>query len=279
MNRPRVMTFIAQAALGSMFAYYVLFIVPLFLSGHTGGPLDLGWILVALACFLVLGLFIGVLPGVIIWACSTGHGPLHQIFRCIIAVLLLFPGWLYISLIVFGGDRPRPDQQLWLLGWLVLPSIVIGLTTGSRLRIWHELVRGGEAVGRVPRLFAGLTGLVLRMAVVLLFIASVPSLIALEKYQKLQHELIWTMLLCGHFTASLLVVFLKSDFRFVAAVAAIALVPLVIALIALPESLEVARYVLYGYLALWAMFLLTRWRQTDVALSFLNEEIHYYLID
>jgi hypothetical protein len=32
-------------------------------------------------------------------------------------------------------------------------------------------------------------------------------------------------------------------------------------------------------LALWAMFVLTRWRQTQVALSALEEEFRYYLID
>ena len=34
-------------------------------------------------------------------------------------------------------------------------------------------------------------------------------------------------------------------------------------------------YVLVAYVALWAMFLLTRWRQTYQALSVPGEEIHY----
>jgi hypothetical protein len=36
---------------------------------------------------------------------------------------------------------------------------------------------------------------------------------------------------------------------------------------------------LMAYLVLWAMFLLTRWRQTYQALSVFGEEMRYYLID
>ncbi|HET9478723.1 MAG TPA: hypothetical protein VFO72_05235 [Pyrinomonadaceae bacterium] len=45
------------------------------------------------------------------------------------------------------------------------------------------------------------------------------------------------------------------------------------------EMDPVVRYILLGYLAAWAVFLLTRWHQTDVALSTIKEELRYYLID
>lgn len=38
-------------------------------------------------------------------------------------------------------------------------------------------------------------------------------------------------------------------------------------------------YIAANFLLVWAVFLLTRWRQTPVALSFLKEEFRYYLID
>ena len=281
-HRPRFMTFVAQAAVGSMFAYFILFVVPFAASVTERDITQWASMLIPLAAFtffLVLGLGVGVLPGVIIWACTRSQAePLHRILRCAIAAIILLPGWAYVALLIYG-ERPRAVQQLWLVGWLVLPAIMIGLLTHSRLRLGQELVRRGEEVKPVSRVLAGLTGVVLRITVGLLFMESVVTVIGLNASRILRQELVWATLMCGHFTASLLVVFLRSDFRFVTAVAAIALVPLVIALITLPESAEVARYILYGYLALWAMFLLSRWRQTDVALSFLNEEIRYYLID
>ena len=39
------------------------------------------------------------------------------------------------------------------------------------------------------------------------------------------------------------------------------------------------RYAPLGYLAIWAAFLLARWRATYSALNFLKEEFRYYLID
>ncbi|HEV2835823.1 MAG TPA: hypothetical protein VGW58_10925 [Pyrinomonadaceae bacterium] len=274
-HRLPLMTFVAQAAVGSMFAYFILFVVPLFWSRYEPNLI----VLVVCALFLILGLIVGVLPGVIIWACTRSDAePLNGIVRCAIAATILFPGWAYFALILFN-EHPRPDQQLWLLGWILLPAIMIGLLTHSRLRVGRELVRGGEAVRRLSRLLAGLTGFVLRIVVVSLFMESVVTLIYLQKNADLYNELIGAMLLCGHLTASLVVVFMRTDFGFVAALSAIALVPLIIWIVTFPVMFDTFRYVVLAYLGVWAMFLLSRWRQTDVALSFLNEEIHYYLID
>jgi len=270
-----LMTFVAQAAVGSMFAYFILFVVPLFWSRYEPNL----WVLLVFTLFLILGLIVGVLPGVIIWACTRSDAePLNRIVRCAIAAIILFPGWAYFASFIFGEGNAPLEPKLWLIGWILLPSIMIGLLTHSRLRIGRELVRGGEAVRRVPRVLAALTGFVLRIVVVSLFMESVVAVIFLQKNPD-HNEITWATLLCGHLTASLVVVFVRADFGFVAALSAIALVPLIIWMVTFPLMFDTFRYVVLTYLAVWAMFLLSRWRQTDVALSFLNEEIHYYLID
>lgn len=273
---PHIKTFIGQAVAGSLFAHFILFLAP-FLVGN-----DINWgqateMLAVLTFFLIMGLAAGVPAGMIIWACTRSDAqPLHWILRSVVALLVLLPGWLFFRLIAYTTTT---KEQLWLLAWLLLPAVMIGLLTHSRLRVGRELIRGGEAVGRVSRVLAGFTGVILRMTVVFLFMECLLAAVYLQQSESRQQEIIWTTLLCGHFTTSLLVMFLRTDAGWRAMVSAIALAPLIIALFTFPEMTEMLRYVFIAYLTLWALFLLSRWRQTDVALAFLNEEIHYYLID
>jgi hypothetical protein len=238
---------------------------------------DWGFWLFALPCFLFVSLFGGVPAGFIIWACTrSGAKPLRGAARCAIALLVVFPGWFYFSWIeMYAG----PAERLWLLGWLIVAAVTIGLLTQSRLHVGPELVRGGDAVTPGSRVLAGLSGVVLRVSVVLLFMESVVATISFVKTTNQQDELRWVMLICAHFGTSLFVVFLRSNIAVLTALSLIALAPLVIVFVKLPQMTETIRYVFGGYFALWAIFLITRWRETDNAVAFLNEEIHYYLID
>jgi|GEM_PF-2234668 len=269
---PRLKTFAGQAAAGAVFSHFILFVLACAMARE-----NLGFWLFALPCFLFLSLFGGVPAGFIIWACTRSDAkPLRPAYRCVIAVLVLGPGWFYLSRIAFPTTAAA---QLWLLAWLLLPAVTIGLLTHSRLRVGRELIRGGQAVGRGSRVLAGLSGFVLRLSGVLLFMESAVAVIYLSKATDQQDQLIWAILLCGHFTASLFVMFLRTDITLLATLSMIALAPLIIVFLKLPQMTETLRYVFIGYFGLWAMFLQTRWRQTDYALAFLNEEIHYYLID
>lgn len=272
---PSLRTFVGQAVAGSLLAHFLLFVVPCLLSQTNWDKLASACLL--LAGFLFLSLFAGVPAGCIIWACTRSDaGPVHWAYRCVIALLVLLPGWLYLGCLAFSDVR---SVRLWLLAWLLVPAVTIGLLTHSRLRLGHELVRRGEAAGRVSRVVAAFSGTVLRVAVVLLFMETLVAVIYLSRSADRLDEQIWTALLCGHFAASLLVVFLRTNFALLATVAAAALAPLFIAFYSFPVLAEMFRFVVTGYVAVWVVFLLSRWRQTDFALSFLNEEIHYYLID
>jgi hypothetical protein len=271
---PGLKTFVGQAIAGAVLSHFVVYLIPCLWVDRDG----VGFWIFALPFFLFLSLFGGVPAGFIIWACTrSGARPLHRASRCLIALLVLLPGWLYVCSIAFAATG---TVQLWMLAWLLVSAITIGLLTHSRLRLGRELVRGGEAIKRLSRVLAGLSGVLLRLTVVLLFMETLVAAIRLYYLDGLPHnQLIWATLLCGHFAASLFVVFAKTDVELLAVRSAVAMVPLFLALFIFRELSEPLRYVAGGYLALWALFLVTRWREIDRAFAFLNEEIHYYLID
>ena len=271
---PRLKTFIGQAIAGAVFSHFILFVFASATQTNWDSLTSAGFVLGA---FLFLSLFGGVPAGFIVWAWTRSSAkPLHPVYRCVIALLVLFPGWLYVSLVAFITTA---EAKLFLLAWLLLPAVTIGLLTHSRLLVGRELVRGGEAVRLSTRVLAAVTGVLLRVTVVVLFMEAVAVSVYLYKTPEGQDALIWILLLCGHFTASLFVVFLRSDIGLLTMLSVIALAPAIVLVAKLPGMTDALRYVCIGYFALWAMFLLTRWRETDNALAFLNEEIHYYLID
>lgn len=271
---PRLKTFIGQAIAGAVFSHFVLFVSASAVGNNWDSFTSAGFVLIV---FLFLSLFGGVPAGFIIWACTRSFAkPLHPAYRCVIALLVLFPGWLYVSSVAFVTTA---EARLFLLAWLVLPTVSIGLLTHSRLLVGRELVRGGEAVRLITRVLAAVTGVLLRVTVVLLLMESVVASVYLYKTPDRHNELIWVLLFGGHFTVSLFVVFLRTDITMLSALSVIALLPAVIVFVKLPGMTETLRYVFGAYFALWAMFVLTRWRETDHAVAFLNEEIHYYLID
>ncbi|HEY3579716.1 MAG TPA: hypothetical protein VGK82_04205, partial [Pyrinomonadaceae bacterium] len=150
---------------------------------------------------------------------------------------------------------------------------------GSRLQPWQALVRATGTVGRKSAVLAGLTSIVLRSGILLLFLFF--GLIFLSVMQGPDsRESRWIALITIHLTLSLLVVFSNMKLWLLAMSALLINAPVVILLAEFQrQQLEFGWYVLWAYLALWSMFLLTRWRQTYRALSMLGEEMRYYLID
>jgi hypothetical protein len=243
-----------------------------------------GFVVLRMPFVMVCGLAAGPVVGLLIWMFSRlARGPLHVINRSSIAILVSALGWFAIWLWVFG-DTPTPEAQLWLLEAIVIPGIVMGLVTGSRLRLWRELVRRGEASGKVLTVLAGFTGAILRVPIVLLFMTSLLVLISelqvdyrLNEYSPA--SLVPIVLTFTHFALGAVVLFVRVRFSVLALLTAVAVSPLIVSLTTATQVQRETYYIFFGYVAVWAMFLLTRWRQTQLAFSFLNEEFRYYLID
>jgi hypothetical protein len=164
----------------------------------------------------------------------------------------------------------------------------------SLLRPWRELVRPGDIPGRRSAILGGLTGAILRFALVFFLIVSVLVLIQMlgqdttyEAYvfegasRRAQRtlETSWVVLAVWHCAAGLTVVFLKVKFWQLQLLATLINVPVVMFLAGTQHVLGPMQYGIFGYLDLWLIFLLARWPPTYKLLDFLNDEIHYYLID
>lgn len=267
--RPNVTTVMAQTAVGYVAGHFLLLVAHILYFPDRRNLLFVFFLL----ALPPLGVAAGLIVGLILWAGMEMAGDkLNTVFRSIIAAIMVGLGWLAFSVLL---DRPLPPPT-WGLSMILAPGIGIGLVTGSRLRLWHELVRKGDPVGPTLGVLAGLTGVLLRLTVAYWCMGWLVLLIAiLQSPDPQEINVFWWIFVFGHFAAGSVLVFarVKTDVLLPLAVSANA--PMVAVLLKFPWS----QYVVIGYLALWAVFLLTRWRQTQVALSVLNEEFRYYLID
>jgi hypothetical protein len=277
MDHPGLARFIAQASIGYIVSNFALIIARIFLVPGQGND----WFVFWLAVVFVVGLGVGTAAGLIIWLCAVmlRHSP-NAIYRSVIGMVVVAALWFFLALSLDWEPR-TPIEQLWVLAVIIVPGIGIGAVTDSKFRLWHELVRQGEAVRRLPRILAGFTGLVLRPVVVFSFMSCLIVLIARlqEAYYWGGQGWVWPALLCGHFAAGMAVLFARLKTSLLFPLALIANAPIVAALVQFHVSRPDVPFVAIPYLSVWAVFLLTRWRQTDLALGVLNEEIHYYLID
>lgn len=277
---PGLVTFISQAIFG-----YIVggFVIALGLVSCSPTPYNFELVF-ATPVVLSWGLVIGTPLGFILWVWTKLAGePLGRTYRSTISFLMLAIGCF--SLLLIAGWRGEGDPALLLILLFCSPGIPIGIITGSRLRPGRELIRGGEAIELLPRLLAGATGVVLRLIVLLLFMSSGIGLIATvlayfanTGYYEHLHPA-WPVAAFAQFTLSMIVLFVRMRFGWLAFLTPLANAPLMVCLWIVPDIWAPLWYVGIGYLITWTVFLLSRWRQTDVALAAVKEEFRYYLID
>lgn len=282
-RQPGLATLLAQAVVGAFFGNVVVVIAKVLLDYHPYNSIYA----FSLPLLLTGGLETGVPAGLLVWAGGKlVHGSLLTITRSLVGIFVMSLAW-FLFWSVLGGQEISRTELLWALPLTLVPGVMIGLVTSSRLRLGRELVRRGEADATALKIVAALTGLVLRLLVVFLFLVSLILEIAtLQSYflesapdEDLRSLLVANSLLCGHAALGVVILFVRLKFSPLATLAAIAAVPLVAVFGALPEMDEVTRIVILGYMGVWGLFLLSRSRVIDLALSALNKELRYYLID
>lgn len=272
-RQPDVTTVMAQTAVGYIAANFLLILARVLLVPE---QYNFGYVFV-LPAVLVFAVGVGITIGLFIWAGFEMAGTtLNIASRSLIGAMMIGLACM-ATMLVFGWPLPPPELKPWALAMIIAPGIGIGLVTGTRLRVWHELVRRGDPVGTVLGVFAGLTGVLLRPLVAALFIASPIALIGILQSKASSQEIHWHWwsLMCAHFTAGAVLLFARMRTDLLLPLAVIVNAPVVAVMLKFPQL----RYVAIGYLALWTVFVLTRCRQTPVAFSFLKEEFRYYLID
>jgi hypothetical protein len=287
-KRPGLATFIGQAAVGSFCGAFLVMLVHIIFVYHSYN----GFFAYYVPFLMALSLPIGAVTGLLIWAGSKeADGPLLGINRTLLGVLVTALTWFFLWCYLLKDNSPEApissEAQIWLLVALVVSGVSIGLMTGSRLRVWHELVREGETKSVLLKVVGGLVAFVLRAAVVFTLLGMLIYAITNVQryflgpqppYNSELRAMVWSLLLLGHFATGTVILFARMRFW--------SLVPLtVISVSPVLASLWIAKLygpepnIVIGYLSVWAMFLLTRWRQTDIAWFKLKEELRYYLID
>jgi hypothetical protein len=282
-HQPGLATFIAQAAVGSFCGSFVVLLVRVLFVYQPRN----GFFAFYVPFLMMSGLATGAVAGLLIWAgTKEADGPLLGITRTLLGVLVMGLAWFALWYFLFREDITS-EALLWMLAVVGVSGLSIGLLTGTRLRLWRELVRGGETKELALRILAGLVGLVLRSVVVFLFLAYLIIAIASvqsyffgrqPKFADEIRSMIWYLVFMGHFATGTIILFARVRFWPLVLLTVISIAP-VVASLWMVEMTPEERYIVTGYLVAWAMFLVTRWRLMDAAVATLKEELRYYLID
>jgi hypothetical protein len=268
-RRPGFFLYLSQGAMAGLFVYYAAVIVQLVTTRHYDyqpDPYSMMW----------MGIVVGVFTGFVLWICTPAtYGRLPWLFRSAIA-------WLALKLLtgILLVDVPNLPSPPKTFVWALATNAVFGLVIGSRIHPLRALVRGGGTVGRKSAVLAGITGLLLRLWVLYWFMVMLIFTAAVLTNEPEEHRIkVWLLLVTGHFAAGVLALFIPMRFQALAIAVVIVNAPVVMYMVEFRHELREFNYILGSYLAAWAVFLLTRWRQTYETLASLPEEIRYYLID
>ncbi len=276
---PSIVTFLSQGAtVGALLA----FLVPVIgMLSHPGWPYCFLYI-GALPMFLGVGALFGLCVATVLWAGTFGLGRrIPPIIRAVLGpVILIIFIWTYSYLFT----EPSPYRKevsttdyLSTIGVYAGCGVVLGLVIGSRIRPISELIRG-TAPEQWPVMNA-LTGLALRLIVILGLMYSTLFLILSTQGDFHQREFMMSLIAVLHFAFAVTIVFARMAFWLLLPLALIINFP-VAALIT--DVLKVAdlflRVVTFTYLAVWGCFLLCRVTIPPGAVAFIKGELRYYFI-
>jgi len=281
---PGIGRFLSQGAAAGAFSSFLtaLFFV---LSQPTNGLNIL--IIFILPFFLAGGMICGLFVGLAIWGCSRlANRRLHPTAGTVIGLLILalFSVAYYL---IFPQSarrlRPTPEAYVIIVISYLLVAAGCAFAAGSRLQPWRELVRGAKDVPSQSRLLTGITGLLLRVLVIFLLLQLLLALTCILQQEPPQRDLVFTVIALAHCVAASVVLFARMKFWLLLLLSLIVNIPIAYAITKeFPQAEAEDRiffYVLIGYLAEWAAFLIARWSRTHLALAFLKQELRYYLID
>ena len=278
---PGIGTFLSQGAVAGAIAYFCfpLLMVLLYPSdGYSRG------FIVFVAFFVLLGIVFGIIEALIVWGCTKIDG--NNFSPAIRAALPTGIAMIIFAVIYYRNvasypyyDRPVITTDLLVIAAFLLPPIVIiGFVTGSALQPWRALTRGSEVTR--SRVLAPVTGVILRSLIVFGMMNSIIALTSTLKAEFRRTDLLFALIAFVHFVTATVIVFARLRFWILVQLALLINFPVVLLITeVLKDEPAGMRYAPLGYLAIWAAFLLARWRATYPALNFLKEEFRYYLFD
>ena len=280
---PGVGRFFSQGAAGAATLVFLTTVAALF--WHPTNGYNIFYIFL-MPFYLAAGMLLSLFPALLIWGCTklAGHRLSHvaRAFITVLVVMLFNTAFvLFVPLRPDYVDQPELTEYLPVFAISATQSLVLGLVIGSRLQPWREIVRGVESLAAKSRVLTGITGFALRVLVVWGLMEAIVFMICDLQRNYRKEDRILAILTLAHFALAAIIVFARMRL--------LVLLPLSL-IVNVPVALLIRKYAGtdydYGfaiaaivYLAVWATFLLSRWRATYDALSSLNAELRYYLID
>lgn len=237
--------------------------------------------------YLASSMVLSLLPSLLIWGCTRlGRHRLNPAARVSLGTLMVTLISIGICYLIYL-DRPpyvKPPELTVYLPVVAISAtmgMVLGLVVGSRLQPWRILVRGVDSLPAKSRVLTGITGVALRVVVVWGLMEAIVAMICGLQREPHPDDFQLTALTLVHFTFATIIVFARMRLSLLLPLALIANVPVALLIRKYYGSdseygIAIAAIV---YLAVWATFLLSRWRATYAALASLKDELHYYLID
>lgn len=275
-DRTGIGTCLSQGLLTTAVVMFLIFVISALLLSDEGFTFSAAIFFSVVLCFSMVPGFIQALA---IGLCIklAGHD-LRWFTRALIGALA-FALFDVALILVFGSSRSL-TENLKVFGILSAAGAITGLVTGSRLRFGRELVRSADEVPPQSWFLAGLSGLVLRLAISLFLMESILFLIAWSHSRSQQGESVIALLVLVHFIAAFAVAFARLRFWFLLPLALLINFPIAAFFADMLKELHVFLfYLCMGYLGAWATFLISRCALTYRMLAFLKEEAKYYLID
>lgn len=273
-RNPGFVTFLSQGATAGMIVYFSYLVIGI-LSVDTYYAILFPK---ALPEFLAWGLCIGTFLGLLNWIFNSLVGRRNGlILRLTFSVL----GYLFVMRAI-AYWFPHEDRPV---GWtivphILLPSVIMGSLIGSRLKPLAELSRGTSFSKAPGEVYARISGVFLRLAVLFLLMESSLILIVAVRWEAHQRELVFMLLGFGHFLLAALLVFARFKFVPLSLLAIIINAPVVSFFFDFQnQDSWISKYLAPAYIILWVVFLLSRSHLVQNAIRIFNEEVRYYLID
>jgi len=275
---PGIGRFISQ---GMVVGAFIAFLFPV--SGMLLHPENgYNFLLIAwLPYILATGIGFGVGQGVLIWACSyiAGQRP-NALARATLGIVVQAL-MLVIFTYFYPAQRPRSNGPLteWLvfIAIYAVVGVTFGLVSGSKFSPVRELIRGTTP----PRWLAlnAITGVLLRVLMVCAMMESTLFVLWMRQIQH-QRELAFAAIALGHCVGAIVILFTRMPFWLLLLLALLINYPVTLLITdVLTADQTIERNIIIAYLTLWAAFLLCRVSVPHAVLSFVKEEIRYYLID
>ncbi len=197
----------------------------------------------------------GLCAGLAMWGCwRLSRRLFGQVARPLIGIVLF-------GACCYGLDFVWTTKSTGVLDCLSVSSTLFfgtlfGLFTGSSLDPMRELFRGTDR----RSLLAITSGALLRILVVFLLMESILLLTALRGLTYTGRDLVLILFSFGHLAVGAFIVFSRLNLVLLTLLSAIVNLPVASMLLIFPHSPRILNGFIFGYLILWAVFLLSRCR-------------------